>query len=134
MTCERIVTAAIIQKEDCILLARRSAGEKLAGLWEFPGGKVENGESPEECLARELHEELGIGVKVGAKCAESLHQYDHGSFRIVAYFVEWLAGEPQPCVHDRIEWVKIDEISGYELLPADIPIATSLKKLKELPQ
>jgi 8-oxo-dGTP diphosphatase len=63
MTYERTVAAAIIQKEDCILLARRSPGEKLAGFWEFPGGKVENGESPEECLARELREELGIGVK-----------------------------------------------------------------------
>jgi 8-oxo-dGTP diphosphatase len=86
MTCERVVTAAIIQKRDYVLLARRSPGEKLAGFWEFPGGKVEKGESPEESLARELREELGIGVKVGPKCVEILHQYDHGSFRIVAYF------------------------------------------------
>ena len=128
MTCERVVTAAIIQKEDCILLARRSPGEKLAGLWEFPGGKVENGESPEECLARELREELGIGVRVGSKCVESLHEYDHGSFRIVAYFVEWLAGDPHPSVHDRLEWVRLDDIEGYKLLPADVPIAASLKK------
>ena len=134
MTSERIVTAAIIQKEDCILLARRSPGEKLAGFWEFPGGKVENGESPEECLARELREELGIGVKVGAKCVESLHQYDHGSFCIVAYFVEWLAGDPRPSVHDRLEWVRLEDIDGYQLLPADTPIAASLKKLKALPQ
>ena len=132
MTCERIVTAAIIQKEDCILLARRSSGEKLAGFWEFPGGKVENGETPEACLARELDEELRISVRIGAKCVESLHQYDHGSFRILAYFVEWLARDAHPSVHDRLEWVRLDEIDGYQLLPADIPIAASLKKLKEL--
>ena len=134
MTCERIVTAAIIQKEECILLARRSSGEKLAGFWEFPGGKVENGETPEACLARELHEELRIRVRIGAKSVESLHQYDHGSFRIIAYFVEWLAGDLRPSVHDRLEWVRLDDIEGYQLLPADIPIAASLKKLKELPQ
>jgi 8-oxo-dGTP diphosphatase len=132
MTSETVVTAAIIQKEDCILLARRSFGEKLAGFWEFPGGKVENGETPEACLARELDEELRISVRIGAKCVESLHQYDHGSFRILAYFVEWLAGDPHPSVHDRLEWVRLDEIDGYQLLPADIPIAASLKKLKEL--
>ena len=103
MSCEKVVTAAIIQRNRSVLLARRSSDERLAGFWEFPGGKVENGESPEECLARELREELGIGVKVGAKCVESLHRYDHGSFRIVAYFVEWLAGDPHPSVHDRIE-------------------------------
>lgn len=131
MTCERVVTAAIIQRKDHVLLARRSPGEKLAGFWEFPGGKVENGETAEACLARELHEELRISVRIGEKCLESLHQYDHGSFRIVAYFVEWLAGDPRPSVHDRLEWVRLDDIEGYQLLPADIPIAASLKKLKD---
>jgi 8-oxo-dGTP diphosphatase len=81
-----------------------------------------------------LHEELGIGVKVGAKCAESLHQYDHGNFRVVAYVVEWLTGEPRPSVHDRLEWVRLEDIERYQLLPADVPIAASLQKLKELSQ
>jgi mutator protein MutT len=97
MTCETVVTAAIIQRKEYVLLARRSPGEKLAGFWEFPGGKVEDGETPEACLARELDEERRITVRIGAKCVESLHQYDHGSFRIVAYFVEWLAGDPRNC-------------------------------------
>jgi 8-oxo-dGTP diphosphatase len=134
MNRERIVTAAIIRKNGSVLLARRSPGEKLAGFWEFPGGKVENGETPEECLARELDEELGILTRIGEKCAESLHQYDHRNFRIVAYLVDCIAGEPRPNVHDRLEWVKIDDISGYQLLPADIPILASLQKLKELGQ
>ncbi len=60
------VTCAIIEKEGKILLARRAVGQKLAGKWEFPGGKVEDGESPEECLKRELEEEFGIQVEVGA--------------------------------------------------------------------
>ena len=113
------------------MLARRSPGENLGGFWEFPGGKVENGETPEECLARELYEELGILTRIGEKCAESSHQYDHGNFRIVAYLVEWIAGEPRPNVHDRLEWVEIDDIDGHQLLPADISIFASLRKLKE---
>jgi mutator protein MutT len=88
MNCERVVTAAIIRKNGSVLLARRAPEEKLGGFWEFPGGKVENGETPEECLARELAEELGILARIGEKCAESLHQYDHGNFRIVAYLVD----------------------------------------------
>ena len=105
MICEKFVTAAIIRRDDRVLLARRSSGQKLAGFWEFPGGKFEAGETPESCLARELEEELGIGVHVGRKFAESLHQYDHGNFRIVAFIADWIAGELRARVHDRVEWV-----------------------------
>jgi 8-oxo-dGTP diphosphatase len=132
MNCETVVAAAIIRKNGCVLLARRSAGQKLAGFWEFPGGKVENGETAEECLARELAEELGILTRIGEKCAESLHQYDHGNLHIVAYLVDCIAGEPRPSVHDRLEWVTIADMERYQLLPADIPIVKSLEKLKEL--
>ena len=128
MDSERVVAAAIIQRNDCVLLARRSHGENLAGLWEFPGGKVEKGETPEQCLARELHEELNVQARIGKKCAESLHRYDHGDFRVVAYFVDSIEGELRPTVHDRLEWVKIGDLSGYQLLPGDIPIAASLRK------
>jgi 8-oxo-dGTP diphosphatase len=132
MNCETVVAAAIIRKNGSVLLARRSVGQKLAGFWEFPGGKVEHGETAEECLARELAEELGILTRIGEKCAESLHQYDHGNFHIVAYLVDCIAGEPRPIVHDRLEWVKIDDMERYQLLPADIPIVKSLEKLKAL--
>jgi 8-oxo-dGTP diphosphatase len=129
---ERLVTAGIIRKNGSVLLARRSPGEKLAGFWEFPGGKVENGETPEACLAGELKEELGIQTRIGEKFSQNLYQYDHGSFCIVAYFVDWIAGDPRPKVYDRLEWVKNDDLMGYKLLPADIPIAKSLQKLEEL--
>jgi 8-oxo-dGTP diphosphatase len=132
MSCERIVTAAIIRRNGSVLLARRSSGEKLAGFWEFPGGKVEDGETSEECLVRELEEELGIRAVIGRKCAESLHQYDHGKFRIVAYIADWLTGDLCPRVHDRVEWVKIRDLGKYQLLPADDPIAVVVQNLEEL--
>jgi 8-oxo-dGTP diphosphatase len=132
MNREKLVTAAIIQKDGRILLARRSRGEKCAGLWEFPGGKVENGETPEASLARELFEELGVVAQIGERVAESSHQYEHGSFRVIAYLVDKISGEPRPNVHDRLEWVNVDDMDGYQLLPADIPILASLQRLKEL--
>jgi 8-oxo-dGTP diphosphatase len=132
MNFEKVVTAAIIRANGSVLLARRASGENLAGFWEFPGGKVENGETSEECLARELQEELGIQTVVGRKCAESSYQYDHGNFRIVAYFVEWLAGDLRPRVHDRVEWVKIRDLGEYQLLPADGPIAAVVQNLEKL--
>jgi 8-oxo-dGTP diphosphatase len=127
---ERIVTAAIIRKEGCVLLARRNPGEKLAGFWEFPGGKVEVGETTEDSLARELTEELGIVAQIGEKLAESSYAYEHGTFRIIAYSVDRISGEPSPNEHDRLDWVKVEELTSYQLLPADIPIAESLKKLR----
>jgi 8-oxo-dGTP diphosphatase len=132
MDRERVVTAAIIRKGNCVLLARRRPGEKLAGFWEFPGGKVESGETPEGSLARELFEELGIAARIGKRVAESSHQYEHGSFRVIAYLIDYVEGEPSPNVHDRLDWVKIDDLARYQLLPADFPIVLSLQKLGDL--
>jgi 8-oxo-dGTP diphosphatase len=127
MNGERLVTAAILRKECYVLLARRRRGEKLAGFWEFPGGKVESGETPEEALRRELSEELGIVARIGEKVTERSHQYEHGSFRVIAYLIDHVEGEPRPNVHDRIDWVTIDDLTSYQLLPADVSIAASLK-------
>ena len=93
---------------------------------------MEDGETPEECLARELDEELGIQVRIGRKCAESLHEYDHGKFRIVAYIADWVAGDLRLRVHDRVEWVKISNVGEYQLLPADGPIAAVIQNLEDL--
>ncbi len=79
------VTCAIIEKEGKILIARRAIDQKLAGKWEFPGGKIEDGESPEECLKRELEEEFVIQTDVGEFITSNKHHYDHISIELLAF-------------------------------------------------
>jgi mutator protein MutT len=117
------VTAAILRRDGLVLLARRPPGGRLAGYWEFPGGKIEPGETPEACLARELSEELGIEVAVGAFLAGHVHEEDGGAIELLAYEVEHLAGELQAHEHDAIAWVAPEELLSWHLAPADVPIA-----------
>jgi 8-oxo-dGTP diphosphatase len=121
------VTAAILTRDGKILIARRPATSRLACKWEFPGGKVEDGETPEACLARELKEELDIDVDVGALLGESVYHYEHGSIRLLAYETRWRGGRIVPRVHDEVKWVSPGELDGYEFAPADIPFAEGLK-------
>lgn len=121
------VTAAIIFENEKVLLTRRAPGEKHAGWWEFPGGKVEPGETPEKCLQRELTEELGIHTSVGAKITESIYEYEAGAIRLMAYRVTVISGEISLHVHDEYRWVGIHELTQFQLLPADVPIAEFLQ-------
>jgi 8-oxo-dGTP diphosphatase len=125
----KIVTAAVIVRNGHVLVTRRAPGEKLAGLWEFPGGKLESGETLQQCLARELKEELGINVSVGDIVAESEYHYDHGTIRLVALRTEILSGNLELTVHDRAEWVAPAAFERLPLAPADLPIARTLKEL-----
>jgi 8-oxo-dGTP diphosphatase len=122
----RIVTAAILEKDGRILIARRGPGGALAGKWEFPGGKLEEGETPEQCLQRELREELGIESEVGEVVASSVFHYAHGSIDLVAYRVHHVSGAFVPSVHDAIEWVAAVDLSNYDFAPADVPIVQRL--------
>jgi 8-oxo-dGTP diphosphatase len=122
------VTAAIILENDQVLLTRRAPGEKHAGGWEFPGGKVEAGESPESCLHRELLEELEIETSIGEKLTESIHTYDTGAIRLLAYRATILSGALSLHVHDEYRWVSVAALTQFQLLPADVPIADFLQK------
>lgn len=124
---KRWVTAAILRQGRKVLLTRRAQGQKLAGYWEFPGGKVRPGETPESCLARELEEELSLHCQVGSKVAECEYAYDHGEFVVVAYEAEIRAGHLTLSVHDQARWVDMEDLLTYRLAPADIPIATAVK-------
>ena len=122
------VTAAILTKDNKIFLARRNSETKHAGKWEFPGGKMEHGESGEQCLSREIREEFSINITVDEFFAESIHEYENAKIRILAYRITWVSGKMVPKDHDRIAWVSPDKLLEYDLLPADIPIAQECKK------
>jgi len=123
----RIVTAGIIKNDlDEVLIVRRGHDESLQGYWEFPGGKKEDNENEEECLKRELSEELGIDVEVGKFVSESHYVYDHGEFLLKAYRVNSYKGKITLSVHDDLNWVKVTELKDYKLAPADMPITEKL--------
>jgi len=124
----KIVTAAIIRDENDFLIARRAPGQTHAGFWEFPGGKLEEGETPEQCLSRELEEEFGISARIGDFFFENIHSYAGGTILLKAYRVESYTGEICATVHDKIEWVESKLLLDHDLLPADIPIAAELHR------
>ncbi len=127
------VTAAVIYSAEKVLITRRADGEKYAGWWEFPGGKIEEGESPESCLQRELMEELGIETSIGERLAVSIFEYATGTIRLLAYRTEIISGELCLNVHDDYQWVNVSDLKQYKLLPADKPIAERLldKQMEE---
>ena len=127
MSSLNIVAAGVIRgSSGAILLVRRAPEESLSGYWEFPGGKVEKGETERECLKRELREELGIEIEVEAFVGQNHYVYDHGEFLLKAFSVSIMGGNIRLSVHDKLAWVKADGLSAYNLAPSDIPIALSL--------
>ena len=121
------VTAAIIRKEGRILIAQRAPGENLAGKWEFPGGKIEPGETPQECLKREIREELDVDIDVLDFFAESIYTYHSGTIKLIAFWCQWISKDFKLSVHSRIEWVTRQELDFYDFAPADLPIVERLK-------
>jgi 8-oxo-dGTP diphosphatase len=121
----RQVTAAVIIEQGRLLITRRSPGDHLAGSWELPGGKVEPGESIEECLARELSEELAMVAEIGDVVARTVHHYDHGSFEMLALEARRMSGI-ELLVHDEYAWVTPREIRQYQLAPADVELVAQL--------
>ena len=122
------VTAALIRRGNYILIARRPVTDQLAGLWEFPGGKIEPGEAPEECLRREIAEELNIAIKVGRFFTASTYKYPQKSVHLLAFWAELTGGEIRTLFHDEIKWVAFDKLSDFNFAPADIPIVEQLQR------
>ncbi|SCX97367.1 (deoxy)nucleoside triphosphate pyrophosphohydrolase [Desulfoluna spongiiphila] len=117
------VAAALIRKEDKILVARHRPGTRHAGRWEFPGGKVEAGETPEEAIVREIQEELGILTTVSAFFGESIAHTETSDIRLLVFELAWDSGDLAPTDHDRIDWVRPEDLLSYDLLEPDQPIA-----------
>lgn len=114
------VVAAIIEHNHKILIARRKPEKKFGGLWEFPGGKIEQHEEPEVALARELTEELGINAKIGKFIGRVT--LPENKIAMSAYEVKYFSGEITLLDHSECKWVKHNELSNYEYAPADIPL------------
>jgi len=121
-----VVVGAAIVRAGRVLAARRSAPAALAGGWEFPGGKVEPGESPAAALARECREELGVQIAVG----ELLGTADVAPGIVLhVHVAELIAGEPQPLQdHDELRWLAGDELDDVPWLPADRPVLGALRE------
>ncbi len=122
------VTAAIIHREDRVLLTRRPANGLLGGLWEFPGGKQEEGETLPECLRREIREELGVEIEVGEPFGIYRHAYTHFKVQLHAFFCTLIRGEPQPHQADGLVWASRSELSRFPMGKIDRQIAADLLK------
>jgi 8-oxo-dGTP diphosphatase len=124
-----VVAAALIDADGRVLLAERPAGKSMAGLWEFPGGKVEAGERPEASLIRELREELGITVKEEclAPFAFASHAYEKFHLLMPLYLCRRWEGFVQPQEAQRIAWVRPLDMANYPVPPADVPLVAQLR-------
>ena len=123
------VAAAVIFRDNKVFIARRSEGQRLAGFWEFPGGKIEQGESGAEAIIREIKEELGITVQVGGFIGQCVHHYGTWSIRLMVYECDWVSGRLVPKVHDDTAWVGADELDSYSLAPADIHFVEAVREI-----
>lgn len=123
------VTCAIIIHQNKILVAKRSSKMSQSGLWEFPGGKVENNESKEECLIREIKEELGLEIIVKAKLNSSTFEYSPEKvIQLFPFICLWKSGDLKLLEHEKVIWIAIEELENLNLAPADIPICKELSQ------
>ena len=113
-----VVTAAVIERDGAFLLTRRLDGTHLAGHWEFPGGKLHEGETLEQCLAREIREELGAEIDVGPEMLSTSHDYPERSVELRFFRCE-LESEPTPMMGQEMRWTALSDLSSVQLPPAD---------------
>jgi mutator protein MutT len=121
-----VVLAAIVERDGRLLVTRRLTGTHLAGLWEFPGGKCEAGETHEACLARELQEELGVGSTIGAEILATEHDYADRTVRL-HFRACAIDGDPRPMLGQEIRWVTRAELPSLEFPPADAELIEMLR-------
>lgn len=123
---EIIAVAGILRRGNTVLATERPAGKIMAGYWEFPGGKIEAGESPLEALSRELEEELGITVAAAEFWRTVTHTYAHGTVVLHIFFVTAFSGEPASMERQQIRWVVPSSAPELNFLPVDLPIMREL--------
>ena len=115
------VVGAVIRRNGAILCAQRGPGGSLAGMWEFPGGKIEPGETPKEALEREIVEELECRVTVGEMVTTTTHEYDFGVVSLTTFYCELVDGIPALTEHAAVVWLDPSELHTLQWAPADVP-------------
>jgi 8-oxo-dGTP diphosphatase len=121
----KVVCGIVFDKEK-ILICRRKPTKSLSGYWEFPGGKIETGESNKLSLSRELKEELGMKVEIKGFFKNNIHDYGKFKIELIAYICIFIDADFELTDHDALEWINIDDLNNWNLAPADIPIANEL--------
>ena len=121
-----VVAAGVVSLDGKFLAARRKTGAHLEGLWEFPGGKLEADESPEECLVREFGEELGVRVRAGRVLEVIYHRYPDRNVLLLFYACELIEGEPRPLGCQELRWLAHNELETLDWAPADLPFVRLL--------
>lgn len=124
----KVAAVALVDSNDRVLLAQRPAGKSMAGLWEFPGGKIEHAETPEQALVRELGEELGIAVEIDdlMLSATAEHDYERFHLHMPLFLCRRWQGRPSPHEGQALAWVRPAEMAGYDMPPADAPLVAKL--------
>lgn len=122
------VVAALIVREGKLLIARRPAGKHMAGRWEFPGGKLEHGESPEQAVEREIREELAVRVRAGRIYQAIAYSYPEKDVLLLFYAASIISGEPRPVEEAEVRWVALDELDKYAFAPVDELLVERLKR------
>ena len=122
------VVAALIVRDGRLLIARRPEGKHMAGRWEFPGGKLECGESPEEAIEREIREEMAAEIRAGRVYQAIAYSYPEKDVLLLFYAASVVSGEPRPVEEAEIRWITLEELDEYTFAPVDAMLVERLKR------
>jgi 8-oxo-dGTP diphosphatase len=124
-----LVTAALIREEDRILIAQRGRSKRFGWKWEFPGGKVRVNETPEDCLQREIKEELNLEIQVEKHFCTTHHRYSDFDIELIAFWCSIVGGELKLEEHEQVRWVTVQEMKHYSFVEADLNLIAALEEI-----
>jgi 8-oxo-dGTP diphosphatase len=122
------VVAAVIRNEEKVLITQRAKNDRLALKWEFPGGKINENETAQECIIREIKEELNLDIEVSGLFMKNIYYYEKGSIELTTFFVRINGGGMMLNVHNNARWVQINQLKNYEFCPADVEVVKQLMR------
>jgi len=125
-----LVTAALIRNEDKILIAQRGRNKRFGWKWEFPGGKVRVHETPEDCLQREIKEELNLEIQIEKHFCTTYHQYPDFNIELIAFWCSIVGGKLKLADHEQVRWVTVEEMNQYSFVEADLKLIAALEEIR----